>query len=78
LFVCGFGVLLLGVANPPDASTLGMVAGVPVRVASLLLGIAALQGGVALLYRPELPRRVGGMGRVDMVGEAGPHDLDPR
>ena len=27
-------------------------------VAFLLLGIAALLGGVALLYRPELPRRL--------------------
>jgi membrane-bound ClpP family serine protease len=30
----------------------------PVGVALLLLGIAALLGGVALLYRPELPRRL--------------------
>jgi len=30
----------------------------PVGVVFLLLGIAALLGGVALLYRPELPRRL--------------------
>jgi hypothetical protein len=29
-----------------------------VGVAFVLLGIAALLGGVALLYRPELPRRL--------------------
>jgi hypothetical protein len=29
-----------------------------VRVAFLLLGVAALLGGVALVYRPELPRRL--------------------
>ena len=29
-----------------------------VGIPFLLLGIAALQGGVALLYRPELPRRL--------------------
>jgi hypothetical protein len=29
-----------------------------VGAALLLLGIAALLGGVALLYRPELPRRL--------------------
>jgi hypothetical protein len=29
-----------------------------VGVASMLLGVAALLGGVALLYRPELPRRL--------------------
>jgi hypothetical protein len=56
LFV-GSALLLLGVANPPDAWTLAMVLGLLVRVAFLLLGVAALQGGVALLYRPELPRR---------------------
>jgi hypothetical protein len=57
--------LLLRIANPPDAWTLGMVAGLVVRVAflllgvaALLLGIAALLGGVALLYRPELPQRL--------------------
>jgi hypothetical protein len=41
--------LLLGVASPPDASTLSMVAGLLVRVAFLLLGIAALLLGVAFL-----------------------------
>jgi hypothetical protein len=30
----------------------------PVGGALLLLGIAALLGGVALLHRPELPRRL--------------------
>jgi hypothetical protein len=32
-----------------------------VGVAFLLLGIAALLAGVALLYRPELPRRLMGL-----------------
>ena len=41
--------MLLGVANPPDASTLGMVPGLLVRVAFLLLGIATLLLGVAFL-----------------------------
>ena len=41
--------LLLGVANSPDASTLGMVGGLLVRVAFLLLGLAALLLGVAFL-----------------------------
>ena len=49
--------LLLGVANPPDASTLGVVARLLVRVAFLLL-VAALLGAVALVYCPELPRRL--------------------
>jgi hypothetical protein len=56
LFV-GSAFLLLGVANPPDASTLGVVAGLLVRVAFLLL-VAALLGAVALVYCPELPRRL--------------------
>jgi hypothetical protein len=41
--------MLLGVANPPDASTLGTVGGLLVRVAFLLLGLAALLLGVAFL-----------------------------
>jgi hypothetical protein len=45
----GSAFLLLGVANPPDAWTLGMVADLVVRVAVLLLGVAALLGGVAAL-----------------------------
>jgi hypothetical protein len=45
----GSAFLLLGVANPPDAWTLGMVADLVVRVAVLLLGVAALLLGVAFL-----------------------------
>jgi hypothetical protein len=45
----GSAFLLLGVANRPDPSTLGMVAGLMVRVAFLLLGVAALLLGVAFL-----------------------------
>jgi hypothetical protein len=45
----GSAFLLLGVANPPDAWTLGMAAGLVVRVAVLLLGVAALLLGVAFL-----------------------------
>jgi hypothetical protein len=45
----GSAFLLLGIANPPDEWTLGMVAGLLIRVAVLLLGIAALMFGVALL-----------------------------
>jgi hypothetical protein len=45
----GSAFLLLGVANPPDAWTLSMVAGLVDRVAFLLLGVAALLLGVAFL-----------------------------
>jgi hypothetical protein len=45
----GSAFLLLGVANPLDASTLGMVASWLVRAAFLLLGVAALLLGVAVL-----------------------------
>jgi hypothetical protein len=45
----GSAFLLLGLANPPDAWTLGMVADLVVRVAVLLLGVAALLLGVAFL-----------------------------
>src|SRR5215217_4952766 len=45
----GSAFLLLGVAKPPDAWTLGMVAGLLVRVAFLLLGVAALLLGVGFL-----------------------------
>ena len=45
----GSAFVLLGVANPPDAWTLGMVAGLLVRVAFLLLGVGALLLGVAAL-----------------------------
>jgi hypothetical protein len=41
--------MLLGVAAPPDASTLGMVGGLLVRVAFVLLGLAALLLGIAFL-----------------------------
>jgi hypothetical protein len=41
--------MLLGVANPPDASTLGVVGGLLVKVAFLLLGVAALLLGIASL-----------------------------
>jgi hypothetical protein len=41
--------LMLGVANPPHAWTLGTVDGLVVRVAYLLLGIAVLLLGVAFL-----------------------------
>src|SRR5512133_645207 len=41
--------MLLGVADPPDASTLGMVGGLLVRVAFVLLGLAALLLGIAFL-----------------------------
>jgi hypothetical protein len=47
--LAGSAFLLLGVANPLDASTLGMVAGLLVTVALLLLGVAALLLGVAVL-----------------------------
>ena len=39
---------LLGIMNPPDAWTLGMVEGL-IRVAFLLLGVGALLLGVAVL-----------------------------
>lgn len=42
----GSAFLLLGIAHPPDAWTLNMVAG---RVACLLLGVGALLLGVAFL-----------------------------
>ena len=45
----GSAFFLLGVANPPDAWTLGMVAGLVVRVAFVLLGVAALLLGIAFL-----------------------------
>jgi len=45
----GSAFVLLGVANPPDAWTLSMVAGLVGRVAFLLLGVAALLLGVAFL-----------------------------
>jgi hypothetical protein len=45
----GSAFVLLGVANPPDAWTLGMAAGLVVRAAFLLLGVAALLLGVAVL-----------------------------
>ena len=45
----GSAFLLLGVANPLDARTPGMVAGLLVRVAFLLLGVGALLLGVAAL-----------------------------
>jgi hypothetical protein len=45
----GSAFLLLGVANPVGASTMGMVAGLLVRVTLLLLGTAALLLGVAIL-----------------------------
>jgi hypothetical protein len=45
----GLAFLLLGIANPPDAWTLGMVAGLLVRVAFLLLGVAALLLGAGFL-----------------------------
>ena len=45
----GSAFLLLGVANPPDAWTLGMAAGLVVRAAALLLGVAVLLLGVAFL-----------------------------
>jgi hypothetical protein len=45
----GSAFLMLGVANPPHAWTLGMVDGLVVRVAYLLLGIAVLLLGVAFL-----------------------------
>jgi hypothetical protein len=48
LFV-GSAFLLLGIANPPDAWTLGMAAGFVVRVAFLLLGLAMLLLGIAFL-----------------------------
>ena len=47
--LAGSAFVLLGVANPPDAWTLGMAAGLVVRVAFLLLGVAALLLGVAVL-----------------------------
>jgi hypothetical protein len=45
----GSAFFLLGVANPLDASTLGVVAGLLVRIAFLLGGVAALLLGVAVL-----------------------------
>src|SRR5215217_7474102 len=45
----GSAFLLLGIANPLHASTLGMVAGLLARAAFLLLGVAALSGVAALL-----------------------------
>jgi hypothetical protein len=45
----GSAFLLLGVANPPDAWTLGMAAGLVVRAAFLLLGVAFLLLGVGFL-----------------------------
>jgi hypothetical protein len=45
----GSAFLLLGVANPPEAWTLGMVRGLLVRVAFMLFGVAALLLGVSAL-----------------------------
>ena len=45
----GPALLLLAIANPPDAWTLDMMAGLVVRVALLLLGVAALLLGVEFL-----------------------------
>jgi hypothetical protein len=45
----GSAFLLLGIAHPPDAWTLNMVAGLLVRVAFLLFGVGALLLGVAFL-----------------------------
>jgi len=45
----GSAFLLLGVANSPNAWTLGMVGGLVVKVAFVLLGVAMLLLGVALL-----------------------------
>jgi len=45
----GSAFLLLGTANPPDAWTVGMVAGLLARVAFLLLGVASLLLGVGFL-----------------------------
>lgn len=45
----GSAFLLLGIADPPDTWTLGMVASLLVRVAFLLLGVAVLLLGVAFL-----------------------------
>ena len=45
----GSAFLLLGIANPPDAWTLDMVAGLVVRVAFLLFGVAAFLLGVECL-----------------------------
>jgi hypothetical protein len=43
----------------PLSGVAALLAGwTPMGVVFLLLGIAALLGGVALLYRPELPRRL--------------------
>ena len=54
----GVAFLLLGVAALLCVAA-AVLAGWPlVGVAFLLLGIAALLGSVALLYRPELPRRL--------------------
>jgi hypothetical protein len=49
VFACRSAFLLLGVANPPDAWTLGMAAGLVVRAAFLLLGVAFLLLGVGFL-----------------------------
>jgi hypothetical protein len=45
----GSAFLLLGIARPPDAWTLGMVTGLVVMVAFLLLGVGTLLLGVAFL-----------------------------
>ena len=45
----GSAFLLLGVANSPNAWTLGMVGGLVVKVAFVLLGVAMLLLGVAFL-----------------------------
>jgi hypothetical protein len=51
----GSAFLLLGVANPLDASTLGVVAGLLLRVAFMMLGAGALLLGVAFLLNRWIP-----------------------
>jgi len=57
----GSAFVLLGVANPPDAWTLSMVAGLVDRVAFLLLGVAALLDRWQLVGVPFLLFGVGAL-----------------
>ena len=54
----GVPFLLFGVAALLGSAAAFVDGSTPVGGAFLLLGIAALLSGVALLYRPDLPRRL--------------------
>ena len=67
--LAGSAFLLLAIANPPDAWTLGMAAGLVVRVVFLLLSVAALLLGIAvLLDRWQRWGRIAAFGVAALLG----------